>query len=219
MREAWERTDDYIVEHQLGRDAVLEAAIERAAREGIPPSAVSRAQAELLAIMVGVSGARRVLEIGTLAGCSTIQLARAAGDEGSVTTVEPTLHHAEVAAAGLVSAGLSDRVEIQVGPALELLAEMLDEPPAAFDFVLIDAGLENAPEHFMLARRLCRPGAMIVVAGVVGEGALTGPAAGDPAAVGRRQLLSLTGSDDSVRATTIQTVGHGGWDGLTIAVV
>lgn len=219
MDHAWSKTDDYIVEHQLGRDAVLESALARNTAESLPAIDVSRTQAELLAILVRISGARRVLEIGTLGGFSTIQLARAVGDQGSVTSIELTLHHAEVAADNLVAAGLADRVEVQVGPALELLAEMLEEPPAPFDFVFIDADKANSPEYFMLARRLCRAGATIVVDNVVRDGSLADPADQSAEAVGNRQLLSITGSDDSVQATTIQTVGTKGWDGFTIAVV
>lgn len=219
MQSDWERTDDYIVEHQLGRDGELEAALARNAEEGLPAIDVSRAQAELLAILVRISGARRVLEVGTLGGYSTIQLARAVGEDGSVTTLEISLHHAEVAADNLVAASLNDRVEVQVGPALELLTEMLDEPPAPFDFVFIDADKQNNPEYFMLARRLCRPGAVIVVDNVVRQGTLADLANEDAGAIGNRQLLALTGSDPSVQATTIQTVGHKGWDAFTIAVV
>ena len=215
----WDEIDEFIVVNQLGRDADLEAALARNADAGLPSIDVSRAQAELLAILVKISGARRVLEVGTLGGYSTIQLARAVGEQGSVTTLEASLHHAEVAAANLVAAGMSDRVEVQVGQGLELLAEMLDEPPAPFDFVFIDADKENNPEYFMLARRLCRPGATIVVDNVVRGGTLATAGEDDAGAVGNRQLLSLTGADPSVQATTIQTVGAKGWDGFTIAVV
>ena len=211
--------DEFIVVNQLGRDADLEAALARNADAGLPSIDVSRAQAELLAILVKISGARRVLEVGTLGGYSTIQLARAVGEQGSVTTLEASLHHAEVAAANLVAAGMSDRVEVQVGQGLELLAEMLEEPPAPFDFVFIDADKENNPEYFMLARRLCRPGATIVVDNVVRGGTLATAGEDDAEAVGNRQLLSLTGADPAVQATTIQTVGAKGWDGFTIAVV
>ena len=215
----WGEIDEFIVVNQLGRDADLEAALARNADAGLPSIDVSRAQAELLAILVKISGARRVLEVGTLGGYSTIQLARAVGEQGSVTTLEASLHHAEVAAANLVAAGMSDRVEVQVGQGLELLAEMLDEPPAPFDFVFIDADKENNPEYFMLARRLCRPGATIVVDNVVRGGTLATAGEDDAEAVGNRQLLSLTGADPAVQATTIQTVGAKGWDGFTIAVV
>jgi predicted O-methyltransferase YrrM len=219
MDEKWSETDDYIVEHQLGRDPVLESTLERNARNDLPRIGLSRTQAQLLAILVRISGARRVLEVGTLGGFSTIHLARAVGSEGSVTTLELTLRHAEVAADNLAAAGLADRVEVQVGPALEQLAEMLEDPPPPFDFVFIDADKRNNPEYFMLARRLCRPGATIVVDNVVRRGSIADTADDEPATVGNRQLLDLTGGDDSVQATTIQTVGHKGWDGFTIAIV
>lgn len=219
MREIWSRVDDYIIEKQLGPDADLARALAHNAEESLPAIDVSRTQAELLALLVRMSGATRVLEVGTLGGYSTIQLARAVGEAGSVTTLELNLKHAEVAADNLVAAGLSDRVEIEVGPALELLTEMLDSPPAPFDFVFIDADKRNSPEYFMLTRRLCRPGATIVVDNVVRQGTLIDPERDDPDTVGNRQLLELTGSDPSVQATTLQTVGHKGWDAFVIAIV
>lgn len=219
MNDSWKETDDYIVKHQLGRDADLDAALARNADEGLPAIDVSRPQADLLAILATSIGAKRVLEVGTLGGYSTIPLARAVGADGSVTTLEVVPHHADVAAANLVAAGLSDRVEIQVGKGLELLTEMLDEPPAPFDFVFIDADKENSPEYFMLSRRLTRPGGMIIVDNVVRDGRLADPSADDPQTVGNRQLIQLLGNDNTVASTTIQTVGHKGWDGFTIAVV
>jgi predicted O-methyltransferase YrrM len=218
-REAWEKADDYIIRHQLGPDADLERALEHNAEEGLPAIDVSRTQAEFLALLVRMSGAKRVLEVGTLGGYSTIQLARAVGEDGSVTTLELNLKHAEVAADNLVAAGLNDRVEIEVGPALELLTEMLDAPPAPYDFVFIDADKSNSPEYFMLARRLCRPGATIVVDNVVRQGTLIDPSDEDPDTIGNRQLLELTGNDDSIQATTLQTVGHKGWDAFVVAIV
>jgi predicted O-methyltransferase YrrM len=217
--ELWKSTDDYIVEHLLGPDAELEDALKRNEEGGLPAIDVSRAQAEFLAMLVRFGGAQRVLEVGTLGGYSTIGLARAVGEAGSVTTLELIPHHAEVAAANLVAAGLNDRVEIQVGPALELLDAMLDEPPAPFDFVFIDADKENSPEYFALARRLCRPGAMIIVDNVVRHGTLADPSAGDDQTLGNRQLHETLKADGTIQATTLQTVGHKGWDGFTIALV
>lgn len=219
MNDAWKTTDDYIVEHQLGRDADLEAALTRNAEEGLPAIDVSRTQADLLGILATAIGARRVLEVGTLGGYSTIPLARAVGEAGSVTTLEVVPHHADVAAANLVAAGLNDRVEIQVGKGLELLTEMLDEPPAPFDFVFIDADKENTPEYFMLARRLTRPGGMIIADNIIRHGTLADASADDPQTTGNRQLLDLLGNDGTVTSTTVQTVGHKGWDGFTIALV
>lgn len=218
-QELWKTTDDYIVEHLLGPDPELEAALARNAEGGLPAIDVSRAQAEFLAMLVRFGEARRVLEVGTLGGYSTIGLARAVGEAGSVTTLELIPHHADIAAANLVAAGLDDRVEIQVGPALELLAAMLDEPPAPFDFVFIDADKQNSPEYFALASKLSRPGAMIIVDNVVRNGTLADPAADDDQTLGNRRLHENLKADDSVQATTIQTVGHKAWDGFTIAIV
>jgi predicted O-methyltransferase YrrM len=216
---SWKSTDDYIVENLLGPDADLTATLERNAEGGLPAIDVSRAQAVFLALLVRFGGARRVLEVGTLGGYSTIELARAVGEAGSVTTLELIPHHADVAAENLVAAGLADRVEVQVGPALELLEAMLGEPPAPFDFVFIDADKQNSPEYFALARRLCRPGAMIIVDNVIRHGTLADPSAGDEQTLGNRRLHAILKADESVQATTIQTVGHKGWDGFTVAIV
>jgi predicted O-methyltransferase YrrM len=215
----WKTTDDYIVEHLLGHDADLAGALERNAEGGLPAIDVSRAQAEFLAMLVRFGGAQRVLEVGTLGGYSTIGLARAVGEAGSVTTLELVPHHADVAAENLVAAGLSDRVEIQVGPAMELLEAMLDEPPAPFDFVFIDADKQNSPEYFALARRLSRPGAMIIVDNVIRDGTLADSSANDAQTIGNRRLHENLKSDETIQATTLQTVGHKGWDGFTVAVV
>lgn len=219
MSDNWKITDDYIVEHQLGRDEAFESALARNADGGLPAIDVSRPQAEFLGLLVRATGARRVLEVGTLGGFSTIALARAVREVGSVTTLELVPHHAEVAAANLVAAGLGDRVEIQVGKAIELLTAMLDEPPAPYDFVFIDADKENSPEYFLLARQLTRPGGVIIVDNVIRHGTLADPTAEDPQTVGNRQLLELLGNDDSVQSTTVQTVGSKAWDGFTIAIV
>jgi predicted O-methyltransferase YrrM len=216
---SWKSTDDYIVENLLGPDAELTATLERNAEAGLPAIDVSRAQAEFLAMLVRFGGGKRVLEVGTLGGYSTINLARAVGESGSVTTLELLPDYAAVAAENLVAADLSDRVEIQVGPALELLEAMLDEPPAPFDFVFIDADKQNTPSYFALARRLCRPGAMIVADNVIREGSLADPAASDDKTLANRQLHLELKADESIQATTLQTVGHKGWDGFTIAIV
>jgi predicted O-methyltransferase YrrM len=217
--EQWKITDDYIVEHMFGDDPDLSSALARNLDGGLPAIDVSRPQAELLAILVRMSGAKRVLEVGTLGGYSTIPLARAVGPEGSVTTLELSPHHAEVAAANLVSAGLNDRVEIQVGAAQDLLEAMLDEPPAPFDFTFIDADKANTPIYFELARKLSRPGATILADNIIRHGTLADPTKSDPDTAGNRLLLDQLGRDDSVQATTIQTVGHKAWDGFTIAIV
>jgi predicted O-methyltransferase YrrM len=216
--ELWKATDDYIVE-RLDDDPVLAAALARNHEGGLPAIDVSRPQADFLAILVKISGAKRVLEVGTLGGYSTIQLARAVGADGSVTTLEVSPHHAEVAAANLVAAGLDDRVEIQVGPALALLKAMQAEPPAPFDFTFIDADKANTPFYFKLARSLSRPGATILADNIIRHGTLADPTVGDPDTIGNRVLLDDLKADASVQSTTIQTVGHKGWDGFTIAIV
>lgn len=217
--ETWKSVDDYVVSKLLDNDMVLEGALARNAEGGLPAIDVSRTQAELLAILIRMSGARRVLEVGTLGGFSTIAMARALPPGGLITTLELLPEHAEVAAANVAAAGLSDVVSFGVGPAIELLDAMLDDPPEPFDFTFIDADKPNSPEYFKRAMKLSRPGATIIVDNVVRGGSLADPNSDDAGTIGNRQLHDEIAELAHVHATTVQTVGHKGYDGFTIAIV
>ena len=172
---------------------------------------------QLLHLLAQMAGARRILEIGTLGGYSTIWLARALPDDGALVTLEVDHMHARVAQANLDRAGLSDRAEIRVGPALDSLAAMTDVAP--FDFVFIDADKQSNVDYVAEAIRLGRSGTTIIVDNVVREGGVLDPASNDPGILGTRALFDFLQSHPRIDATAVQTVGAKGWDGFVLARV
>jgi predicted O-methyltransferase YrrM len=162
-------------------------------------------------------GARRVLEIGTLGGYSTIWLARALPRDGKVVTLEADAGHAKVARSNIERAGLGDRVELRVGPALESLATLRSTQP--FDLVFFDADKENNPAYLEYALNLSRPGTIIIGDNVVRDGAVTDPGSTDPRVQGVRRFFDLIADEPRLTATALQTVGCKGWDGFVIAMV
>lgn len=199
----------------LGADPELAAALAESQAAGLPPIEVSAQSARLLYLLTRITGARRVLEIGTLGGFSTICLARGVGAEGSVVTLEHNPDHAEVAVRNLTRAGVADRVEIRVGSALDLLRGMT----GAFDVVFIDADKENNSAYVEQAIRLGRSGTVIVVDNAVRGGRILEPVADDHQARAVREMLEMVGSHHRLEAAAIQTVGAKGWDGVVIARV
>ena len=211
----WLPTDALLDGLLLGEDAALSAAFADSQAAGLPPIEVSAQSARLLYLLARISGARRVLEIGTLAGYSTICLARGVGPEGSVVTLEHNPRHAEVAANNLRRAGVADRVDIVVGAALETLPGLRGD----FDLVFVDADKENNSAYLRWAIQLGRPGTVIVVDNVVRSGRILAPASDDHQARGVRDMLEMMGAHPDLEAAAIQTVGAKGWDGLAIARV
>ncbi|MBI3214902.1 MAG: O-methyltransferase [Mycobacterium sp.] len=199
----------------LEPDPALRQALADSAAAGLPPIEVSPQAAQLLGLLVRMSGARRILEIGTLGGYSTICLARAAGPESSVVTLEYEPRHAEVAAANLRRAGVADRVEIVVGSALETLPTLTGH----FDFVFIDADKENNSAYVRWAIELGVPGTVIVVDNIVRNGRVLDPAADDLQARAVRDMLEMMGKHARLDTAAIQTVGLKGWDGFALALV
>ena len=202
-------------------DEALAAARESTQAAGLPSIEVSAQHGKLLSLLVTMSGARRVLEIGTLGGYSTINLARgagASGAEGRVVTLEFEPRHAEVARANLQRAGVADRVEIIVGAALESLPR-LAERGEVFDFVFIDADKENNVAYVEWAVELGHPGTVVVVDNVTRFGRVLEPAPDDLQARGVRDMLQMMGEHPRLDAAAIQTVGAKGWDGFAVAVV
>ncbi|MEO3750215.1 O-methyltransferase [Streptomyces sp. B6B3] len=213
----WSDVDRYLVDLLLPVDPELEAAARDSAAEGLPAISVSPTQGKLLHLIARISGARRILEIGTLGGYSTIWLARALPPDGRLTTLEADPHHAEVARRNIARAGLADVVDIRIGPALETLPTLADEAP--FDLVFIDADKPNNPEYHAWSLRLSRPGTVIIGDNVVRNGAVLDADSTDPGVVGTRRYLERVGAEPRLTATAVQTVGAKGYDGFTLAVV
>jgi predicted O-methyltransferase YrrM len=219
MMRDWAAVDGYIVDHLLECDPVLDGALAANAAGGLPAIDVSAAQGKMLQLLARMAGARRILEVGTLGGYSTIWLARALPKDGMLVTLELEPHHAEVARANVARAGLADRCEVRSGPAVDSLAAMIDAGEAPFDLVFVDADKPSNTAYLQAALKLTRPGSVLVFDNVVRGGAVTDPASTDPSVRGTRALFDAIAADPRIDATAIQTVGDKGWDGFLLAIV
>lgn len=218
-QKSWSAVDDYIVEHLLPADTVLEAALRSNRSRGLPAIDVSAAQGKLLYLLARMNKAKRILEVGTLGGYSTIWLARALPKGGKVVTLELEPHHADVARINFKMAGLAERIDLRVGPALKSLEDIGKEKPEPFDLVFIDADKPNNPNYLRWAIRLSRPGTVIVCDNVIRDGAVIDGKSSDPNVEGARAAFTFLAKEAGLEATAIQTVGAKGYDGFAIAIV
>lgn len=214
-QETWTAVDAWLGD-LVGEDDALRAANAGAEAAGIPAIQVSAAQGRLLQLLAQVHGARRVLEVGTLAAYSTIWLARGLGPGGHVTTIELDPRHAEVARANLARAGLSEVVDVRVGRGADVLAELEAEGVEPFDLVFIDADKPSNTAYLEAGLRLTRPGAVLVVDNVVRAGALADADPRDAAAAGAQEVVRRVAQDPTLDGTVIQTVGTKGYDGFLL---
>lgn len=217
--ERWADVDRYLTDAFIGPDPHLAAALADSTAAGLPEIHVSAPQGKLLHLLARMHGARKVLELGTLAGYSTIWLARAIPGDGSVITLESDPHHAAVAQKNLQRAGVGGKVQIRIGPALQTLPKLAAEGHAPFDFIFIDADKPSTPDYFAWALKLSRVGSVIVVDNVVRDGNVTDASSSDPAVQGIRRFIQEAGKDPRVTLTAIQTVGAKGYDGFALAIV
>lgn len=217
MGERWQAVDDYIAAKLLGDDDVLAATLANNSAQGLPPIDVSAAQGKMLFLLAQIAGARRILEIGTLGGYSTIWLARALPEGGKLVTLELETHHAAVARENLERAGVWGKVDIRTGPAADSLAAMTNEAP--FDFVFIDADKQSNSLYVDEAIRLGRSGTTIVVDNVVREGGVLDADSDDDRIIGTRALFDMLAAEPRLDATAVQTVGTKKWDGFVLARV
>jgi len=219
QKEVWRNVDAYLEEVLGEDDPILADALYLARQEGLPPASVSPAQGRFLATLVQMIKARYILEVGTLAGYSTIHLARATGPEGEVVTLEYDSHHAHVAQVNLERAGLADRVEVRIGAAAETLPVIYEELRPKFDFVFIDADKTNNTLYVEWALKLARPGAVVVIDNVVRNGGVVDAHSTDPSVIGSRAALEFIADINPPAAAVLQTVGAKGHDGFAIFVV
>jgi predicted O-methyltransferase YrrM len=218
-QDQWTAVDAYIDDAVRASDDVLEGVLTASAAAGLPAIAVSPSQGKFLHILANAIGAKRILELGTLAGYSAIWLARALPPDGRLVTVELDPAHAEVARQSFARAGVSGLVDLRVGAAMDVLRALEAESAAPFDFVFIDADKGNYPDYFDRAMRLCRPGALIVADNVVRDGAVIDASSTDPAVIGVRRFMERVAADPRATATVLQTVGVKGYDGFAIVLV
>jgi predicted O-methyltransferase YrrM len=211
----WTEVDAYIGSHLGVNDPALDAALSSSVEAGLPEIAVSPPQGKLLMLLAASIGARRILEIGTLGGYSTIWLARALPDDGELVTCEYSSEHANVARRNVDRAGVGGLVDIRVGAAIETLPTLT----GPFDLTFVDADKEHNADYFRSALRLSRPGSLIIIDNTVRGGAVVDTSRTDPATEGTRALYAAVRDEPRVSATAIQTVGSKGHDGFVLARV
>jgi predicted O-methyltransferase YrrM len=213
---AWHEVDSYFVDTLVPEDDALVAARESGRRTTMPRAEVAPNQGQLLAMVCRIAGARRVLEFGTLAGYSTLWLARAVGEQGHVTSLELEEQNAEIARANLERAGVAERVDVIVGPAADSAQRLIEAAAEPYDVVFIDADKPSNPAYLKASLALTRPGSVLVIDNVVRNGTVTDPDSPDDRVQGVRTVLADIADDPRLEATAIQTVGLKGWDGFAI---
>ncbi|HXY01273.1 MAG TPA: O-methyltransferase [Candidatus Limnocylindrales bacterium] len=218
-QEVWTAVDQYIKALLLTSDPVLDAALKASVEAGLPTIQVSPPQGKLLHVLARLCGARRILEIGTLGGYSTIWLVRALPPGGQVVTLEADPKHAEVARANFARAGLSGLIELRLGPALDSLPQIAKEDLGPFDLIFIDADKSAMAEYFDWALKLSRPGSVIISDNVIRHGGVIDAASDDPDIQGVRRFNERVAAEPRVSATEIQTVGSKGYDGFALVLV
>lgn len=212
---AWSNADVYLADLLVGHDRELDAALAAQREAGLPEIEVAPVGGKLLNLLARISGARRVLEIGTLGGYSTIWLARAVGEGGRVVTIEAEADNAAVARASIDAAGVGDRVEIRIGRGADVLPTLV----GGFDLVFIDADKESNTIYLDWAARLGHTGTVVVLDNIGREGEIVRTDSTDSKVNGTRDALRMLGEDPRFDATALQTVGVKGWDGVALAVI
>jgi predicted O-methyltransferase YrrM len=218
-QETWDAVDDYFEGELIGPDPVLAEALARSDKAGLPQIAVTASQGKLLHLMAKMTGARRILEVGTLGGYSAIWLARVLPDGGRLISLEVESKHAEVARANLEAAGLADKAQVRVGRGVDSLAALAEEGAEPFDFVFIDADKPSNAQYVAAALLLSHPGTVIVVDNVVREGRVIETDGSNAAVEGVRKVVDLIAREPRLTGTAIQTVGAKGYDGFIVALV
>jgi predicted O-methyltransferase YrrM len=215
----WDAVDRYASELLVRPPGALDAALLAANAAGLPAISVSAPQGKFLKLLAQSVGARRILEIGTLAGYSAIWLAQALPLGGTLITLEVDPTHASVARANIARAGYSEMVDVRVGPAIDSLTSMVNAADGPFDFIFIDADKPSYPRYLPLAVSLSRTGTLILADNIVRKGAVIEPDHSDPRVHGVREFNELVARHPRLDATLLQTVGSKGYDGFTLARV
>jgi predicted O-methyltransferase YrrM len=219
MEPLWDKVDEYFAQHLAPSDKVLDEALAASSAAGLPAISVTATQGKLLHLLARVCGARRILEIGTLGGYSTIWMGRALPPDGQLITLEIDPGHAAVARQNLARAQLSDRVQLWLAPAAASLAKLAAEHVEPFDLIFIDADKASSDAYFLAALDLSHSGTLIVVDNVVRKGDVIDSETTDGNVLGIRRLTELLAREPRVTATAIQTVGSKGYDGFVVALV
>ena len=215
----WIAMDEYLCDRTQAHDETLEAVLQASEQAGLPAINVAPNQGKLLQMLSRLRGARRILELGTLAGYSTIWLARALPADGTLLTLEAVDEHAEIARRNIERAGLSGVASVIEGDAVDTLEAFVRDGIPPFDFIFLDADKKSYPRYLELALRLSRPGTVIVADNVIRRGRIADADSTDPDVIGLRAFLDMLASDRRISSTAIQTVGSKGWDGFSLSIV
>ena len=218
-QDQWNAIDQYYVDLLMPADAVLEATLRDSDAAGLPSIHVAPNQGKFLHLLARAIGAKNILEIGTLGGYSTIWLARALRAGGKLVTLEADARHADVARANLARAGVSDKVELILAPAIETLPRLERDRRGPFDLIFIDADKPSTADYFDWSVKLSRPGTLIIVDNVVRKGAVADASSTDENVKGIRRFATALAAEKRVTATALQTVGSKGYDGFVMAMV
>ena len=217
--EIWNEVDLYMNDKLIQPDPILDEVLKANQEAELPAIDVSPSQGKFLHLLASLKGAKRILEIGTLGGYSTIWLARALPKDGQLITLELSAHHAEVARANLKRAGVSHLVEVIVGPGLDTLAVLKDRGTEPFDLIFIDADKPNNPNYLKWALELSKRGSLIICDNVVRQGHVVNSESEDENVKGIRQFMNALAQEKRISATAIQTVGSKGYDGFIVGIV
>ncbi|MDE1181928.1 O-methyltransferase [Paraburkholderia sp.] len=215
----WTDIDAYLNSKLLADDATLDAALTDSEAACLPSIGVAPNQGKMLNLMAQMNGARRILEVGTLGGYSTIWLARALPEDGRLISLELNPDYAAVARRNLERADVSNRVSVVVGPAKQSLETLLADKVEPFDMVFLDADKKSYPDYLRLSLALCRPGSVIISDNVIRRGRIADRSGTDPDVVGLHTFFDMLGTNPRLQSTAVQTVGAKGWDGFSITRV
>src|SRR5690242_9547829 len=217
--ELWKEVDRYLSDRLVAPDSALEEALAANAAAELPAIDVAPNQGKLLHLLARIAGARRILEIGTLGGYSTIWLARALPKDGRLITLEASAKHAEVARKNIARAGLSEMLDLRLGAALDTLPQLVEESAGPFDLIFIDADKPNIPDYLTWSLKLSRKGTVVLIDNVIREGEILDASSSDTSVQGVRRLFDMLHDEPRLQATALQTVGSKGYDGFAMAVV
>lgn len=217
--ELWSSVDNWFAGQLIETDSALDHALSESAHAGLRPINVSRTQGKLLHLIARMTGARNVLEVGTLGGYSSIWMARALPDDGRLITLEIDPNTAEIARLNFAFAGLNSIIEVRVGAAVDSLRQIATEKLPPFDLVFIDADKESNPDYFEWALKLTHPGSLILIDNVVRRGRVIDSNDTESDMIGVRRVTEMVAAESRVTATVMQTVGEKGYDGLLVALV
>jgi len=217
--EVWTNNDHYLNAHLAEEDQALKNALAVSRENNLPEWEVSATQGKFLYLLAKMRNAKRILELGTLGGYSTIWLARAVPEDGMVVSLEFDELYANVARKNIEYAGLSHKVNILQGAALDSMKKMIAEDEAPFDIIFIDADKPNNPNYLKLALELSKSGTVIFGDNIIRDGELCNAESQNETVLGVRQFIEDLGISDRIESTALQTVGIKGYDGFTLSIV